>query len=107
MHIPLLDIFTSNPILFALTLLEIPTITNGDFSLFGTVEKVGIIGTLAYLNYQQRNDMKEQQKSFREEENAIINRYEKIITDGNNDYKHSLAEKDRQIFELISKIAKS
>lgn len=93
MHFPLLDTFTSNPVLLGLTLLEIPALTNGDFSLFGTVEKIGIIGTLAYLNYQQRNDMKEQQVAFREEERNIITRYDK-----------QLEEKDKTIADLIKQL---
>jgi hypothetical protein len=93
MQFPLLDSFTNNPFLLGLAILQVPAITNGDFSLFGTIEKIGIIGTLAYLNYQQRNDIKEQQLAFREEEKAIIKLYEK-----------RLEEKEKQVFELIQKI---
>lgn len=100
MHFPLLDTFTSNPILLGLTLLEIPALTNGDFSLFGTVEKIGIIGTLAYLNYQQRSDMKEQQVAFREEEKNIITLYEKRL----EDKEKKVEDKEKQVFDLMQKL---
>jgi hypothetical protein len=103
--------FAYNPFLFVFTLLEIPTVTNGDFSMAGMIEKMGIIGVLAYLTHQQRTDNKESNKNWREEEaiirkqwaekeDRIIARYENLLTEQSKDYKQNLQEKEKIIQDL-------
>ncbi len=102
-----------NPALFGFTLLQAFTLMSvpmdGEFTAI--IEKLGIIGVLAYLNYQQRNDMKELQtaarteettirKEFLQKEKEITDRYEKLLTELNTENRHLLAKKDEVIKDL-------
>jgi predicted NAD/FAD-binding protein len=102
-----------NPALYGFTLLQAFTLLSVpmDSEFTAVIEKLGIIGVLAYLNYQQRNDMKELQtaarteetnirKEFLQKENEITNRYEKLLTELAAENRQSLAKKDEVIKDL-------
>ncbi len=109
--VSIFDDFHYNPLLLFLPLLEVPAVMSGEFDLKSMIEKLGIIGVLAYLTHQQRTDNKEQNNTWREEEanirkqaaekeDKMITRYEGLLAEQTRDYKQVVNEKEKTIQDL-------